>query len=121
MFGISIMPDVLTVKFKNNEHLFFVLLYHIRIKCFIYTSSGGYRDFGVRGRKHLRCPCFKNFFFKLFFVKILMPHSCVLLHAMDHLLVFFPLMSCTRKRHVFYKHKRRCFFSPNMHLKCFGF
>ena len=87
MFGISIMPDVLTVKFKNNEHLFFVLLYHIRIKCSIYTSSGGYRDFGVRGRKHLWCPCFKIFFFKLFFVKILMLQSCALQQVMNHLSV----------------------------------
>ena len=57
--------------------------------------------------------------FKLYFVKILMPQSCALQQVMNHLLVFFILMSCTGKWHVFYK--QEVFFSTNMCQKCFGF
>ena len=44
-----------------------------------------------------------KFFLKLSFVKILMPQSCALKQVMNHLSVFLTLMSCTGKRHAFYK------------------
>ena len=58
--------------------------------------------------------------FKLSFVKILLPQSCALQQqVMNHLLVFFILMSCTGKWQFFYK--QEVLFSTNMYWKCFGF
>ena len=70
------------------------------------ADSGGFRYCGAPRRKHLRNPRFKIFinqiFFKLSFVKILMPQSCALQQQMmNHLLVFFILMRCTGKWHFF--------------------
>ena len=88
------------------------------------ADSGGFRYCGAPGRKHLWDPRFKIFinqiFFKLSFVKILMPQSCALQQqVMNHLLVFFILMSCTGKWQFF--SKKEVLFSTNMCWKCFGF
>ena len=42
-----------------------------------------------------------KWFFSLSFVKILMAQSCALQHVMNHLSVFFTLMSCAGKGYVF--------------------
>ena len=44
---------------------------------------------------------FTKLFFKLSFVKTLMPQSGALSKVMNHLSVFFAVMSCTKKRYIF--------------------
>ena len=40
---------------------------------------------------------------------------------MNHLSVFFILLKCTAKRHVFFTDRKRCFFSVNICLNYFAF
>ena len=88
------------------------------------ADSGGFRYCGTPVRKHLRDPRFRIFINQINLQVIFRQNSnasnCALQQqVMNHLLVFFILMSCTGKWQFFYK--QEVLFSTNMCWKCFGF
>ena len=88
------------------------------------ADSGGFRYCGTPVRKHLRDPRFRIFVNQINLQVIFRQNSnasnCALQQqVMNHLLVFFIIMSCTGKWQFFYK--QEVLFSTNMCCKCFGF
>ena len=88
------------------------------------ADSGGFRYCGTPVRKHLRDPRFRIFINQINLQVIFRQNSnasnCALQQqVINHLLVFFILMSCTGKWQFFYK--QEVLFSTNMYWKCFGF
>ena len=57
------------------------------------VTSGGFRDYGARGRNHSRGPCLKIFLIAKIilqdlFIKIVMPQGCIQMFSCDFFSIF---------------------------------